>query len=151
MPAGETAKTEAAKPSEAAKPAEGDKTEKVGEAAKPAEDAKPAATAAVVAPLLKITSSPAGAEVVIDGIPVGTTPFSSKEIEPLANHAITVKKDGYETHERMISSADWARGRGGAQTLKFNVKLKRAGAEQKPPAESGEKKPDVEILTPSEP
>ena len=42
-------------------------------------------------------------------------------------HAISVKKDGFEPHERMISGSDWSRGKGGAQTLKFNVKLKRAG------------------------
>jgi uncharacterized protein (TIGR02266 family) len=146
-PAAETAKTEPAKPTEAAKPAEG------GEAAKPAEGGEAPKPAAVAPPVLKITSSPAGAEVVIDGVPVGTTPFSSKDIAPDANHAITVKKDGFETHERMISGSDWSRGKGGAQSLKFNVKLKRAGGEQKP-AEAGEKKeakPEVEILTPSEP
>ena len=145
-PGGETAKTETAKPADTAKPAEG------GEA-KPAEGAKPAEAAAAVPPVLKITSSPAGAEVVIDGVPVGSTPFSSKEIDPSGTHAITVKKDGFETHERMISGSDWARGRGGAQSLKFNVKLKKTGGEQKP-AEAGEKKeakPEVEILTPSEP
>jgi len=146
-PGAEAAKTDPSKPTEAAKPAEG------GEVAKPAEAAEAPKPAAVAPPVLKITSSPAGAEVVIDGVPVGTTPFSSKEIAPDANHAITVKKDGFETHERMISGSDWSRGKGGVQSLKFNVKLKRAGGEQKP-AEAGEKKeakPEVEILTPSEP
>ena len=75
----------------------------------------------------------------IDGVPVGTTPFSSKEISADATHAITVKKDGYESHERMISGSDWSRGKGGAQSLKFNVKLRKTGGEAKP-AESGEKK-----------
>jgi hypothetical protein len=89
--------------------------------------------------------------VVIDGVPVGTTPFSSKDIDPAGTHAISVKKDGYESHERMISGSDWSRGKGGAQSLKFNVKLKKVGGEAKP-ADTGEKKPpDVEILTPSEP
>ena len=87
-------------------------------------------------------------------MPVGTTPFSSKDISADGTHAITVKKDGYEPHERMISGSDWSRGKGGAQSLKVNIKLKRAGGEAKP-AESGEKKepkqPEVEILTPSEP
>ena len=135
------------RPTEAAKPAEGDK----GEATKPAEAAAPPVT--VDRPTLKITSSPAGADVVIDGVPVGTTPFSSRDVSADGTHAISVKKDGYEPHERMISGSDWSRGKGGAQTLKFNVKLKRAGGEQKP-AEAGEKKeakPEVEILTPSEP
>ena len=29
----------------------------------------------------------------------------------------------------MISGSDWARGKGGAQSLKFNIKLKRAGGD----------------------
>jgi hypothetical protein len=135
------------KPTEAVKPADGDKAE----AAKPAEAAAP--PVAVDRPTLKITSSPAGADVVIDGVPVGTTPFSSRDVSADGTHAISVKKDGFEPHERMISGSDWSRGKGGAQTLKFNVKLKRTGGEQKP-AEAGEKKeakPEVEILTPSEP
>jgi len=139
-PDGETAKAETAKPAE-------------GGEAKPAESAKPAEAPAAVTAVLKITSSPAGAEVVIDGVPVGSTPFSSKEIDPTGTHAITVKKDGFETHERMISGSDWSRGKGGAQSLKFNVKLRKTAGEQKP-AEAGEKKeakPEVEILTPSEP
>src|SRR6185369_7121670 len=99
-------------------------------------------------PVLKITSSPAGADVVIDGVPVGTTPFSSKDVTADGTHAISIKKDGYETYERMISGSDWARGKGGAQSLKFNAKLKRVGGEKPAaPADTGEKKPpDVEIL-----
>ena len=154
-PAGEeAAKPDAPKPTEAAKPAEGEKTDKPAEGektAKPAEGEK-APEPAAITPMLKITSSPAGAEVVIDGIPRGTTPFSSKDITPDATHAITVKKDGFEAHERMISGSDWPRPRGGVQSLKFNVKLRKTGGEAaKPPAEAGEKKPEVEILTPSEP
>jgi hypothetical protein len=146
---GETTK-EAAKPSETAKTGEGEKSgeaarsEKMGEAA--------AASAVTERPVLKITSSPAGADIVIDGVPVGTTPFSSRDVTADATHAISVKKDGYETHERMISGSDWSRGKGGAQSLKVNVKLKRAAGEKPPAADTGEKKPpDVEILTPSEP
>ena len=90
---------------------------------------------------------------VIDGVPVGTTPVSLKDIDPAGTHAISVKKDGYESHERMISGSDWSRGKGGAQSLKFNVKLRKTGSgEAAKPADTGEKKPpDVEILTPSEP
>jgi uncharacterized protein (TIGR02266 family) len=165
-PPAETAKPETAKPAEAAKPADGDKADKPAEAAKPAETAKPAeaakpaetakpaeaAVAPAAPPSLKITSTPAGAEVVIDGVPVGTTPFSSKEVSADGTHAITLRKEGYESHERMISASDWSRGKGGVQSLKVSVKLKKTGGEPpKPPAEAGEKKPEVEILTPSEP
>jgi uncharacterized protein (TIGR02266 family) len=155
--AADTAKAEAPKPAEAAKPNEKaaeakPPADKSSETPKPAE--KPAETAAAAPsapPMLKITSTPAGAEVVIDGVPVGTTPFSSKDVTPDGTHAISLKKDGYETHERMISGSDWSRGRGGAQSLKFNVKLKRTGGEQRPAAPAPEKKDEVEILTPSEP
>jgi hypothetical protein len=144
-PAGEEAAKsgETAKSGEAAKP-EGEKT---GEAGKSAE----AAPSVSERPALKITSSPPGADVVIDGVPVGTTPFSSRDVTADGTHAISVKKDGYETHERMISGSDWSRGKGGALSLKVNVKLKRTAGE-KPATDTGEKKdktPDVEILTPS--
>jgi len=141
---------ETAKPADTAKPAEGEKTEK-GEKtaeAKPA-DAPPAPAAP---PVLKITSSPSGAEVTIDGVPAGVTPFSSKEVAPAGTHTISLRKEGFEPQERMISGSDWSRGKGGSQSLKFNIKLRRAGGEAaKPPAEPAEKKPEVEILTPSEP
>jgi len=119
----------------------------VGETAKPAE-AAPAEKA-----VLKITSSPTGAEVVIDGSSVGATPYSSKDVDPTAAHAITVRKDGFEAHERMISGSDWAKSRSGAHSLKMNIKLKRTGpapSEAAPPKDEG-KASDVEILTPSEP
>jgi hypothetical protein len=152
-PGGETAKADTSKPGEAAKPAEGDKgekTEKPAEAAKP-EKAAEAPPAPAAPPVLKITSSPSGADVTIDGVPVGVTPFASKEVDPGGTHTIALKKDGFEPQERMISGSDWSRGKGGAQTLKFNIKLKRTGGEAPKPAEPAEKKPEVEILTPSEP
>jgi uncharacterized protein (TIGR02266 family) len=151
-PAAETAKAEAPKPAEAAKPAEDDKPAEKPAAEKPAEAPKPAEAAPAAPPTLKITSTPPGAEVVIDGVPVGTTPFSSKDVTPDGTHAISLKKDGYETHERMISGSDWSRGKGGAQSLKFSVKLKRTGGDPgKPAAPAADKKDEVEILTPSEP
>jgi uncharacterized protein (TIGR02266 family) len=78
-------------------------------------------------PILKISSTPAGAEVLIDGTSVGSTPFTSKTIDPASPHAITVRKDGYEPTERMIGGLDWSRPHGnGAPELKVNVKLRRA-------------------------
>jgi hypothetical protein len=123
------------------------------EAAGAGETAKTAEAAPAEKPVLKITSSPAGAEVVIDGSTVGTTPYSSKDVDPTAAHAITVRKDGFEAHERMISGSDWTKSRSGGQTLKMNIKLKRTGAPEGAPSkdESGGKASDVEILTPSEP
>ena len=77
-------------------------------------------------PVLKITSTPAGAEVIVDGTSVGYTPFTSKALDPAAPHAITVKKDGFEPTERMIGGLDWSRPHGNSPaSLKVNVKLHR--------------------------
>jgi hypothetical protein len=101
--------------------------EKAAEGA-PAE--KPAAAApAPVAPILKVTSSPPGAQVLIDGRELGNTPFVSNEVDASAPHTITIKKDGYEPNERMVSGLDWSRPHGNTpQTLKVNAKLRRTAA-----------------------
>jgi uncharacterized protein (TIGR02266 family) len=165
---GEGAKPVADKPAPAGdKPAEAaaDKAAPAGDKPAPAGDkpeaaagggdapAAPAPEAAAPAPaaappLLKVTSSPTGAEVIIDGNSVGTTPFSSKEIDPSAAHAITVKKDGYEAGERNIAAADWSRSKKGP-SLKVSIKLRRAGAAEAP-KEEPKKDPssEVEIITP---
>jgi uncharacterized protein (TIGR02266 family) len=89
----------------------------------------PADAPAPAAPILKVTSSPAGAQVLIDGRELGSTPFVSKEVDPSAPHTITIKKDGYEPNERMVSGLDWSRPHGGSpQTLKVNAKLRRSAA-----------------------
>ena len=91
---------------------------------------KPAAAAPVpAAPILKVTSSPPGAAVLIDGRELGNTPFVSKEVDPSSPHTITIKKDGYEPSERMVSGLDWSRPHGNSpQTLKVNAKLRRTAA-----------------------
>jgi hypothetical protein len=91
--------------------------------------------------------------VVIDGAAVGTTPFQSKDIDPTAPHAITVRKEGFEPYERMISGSDWSRGRGGAQSLKMNAKLRKTGPDgtaekDKKDESSADKASEVEVLTP---
>jgi len=91
---------------------------------KPAGD-KPAAAKGAV---LKITSTPAGADVTIDGSNMGVTPFTSKEVDPTAPHVIRLVKDGFESNERMIGTSDWSRPHGSAPpSLKMNVKLRRTG------------------------
>src|SRR5262249_56849568 len=87
--------------------------------------------------LLRITSVPAGAEVLVDGASVGRTPYLGKGIDPNAPHAITLKKDGYENHEHMISASDWSRTGKGVQTVKLNVKLRKAGGAEPAKAEPG--------------
>jgi hypothetical protein len=124
-PAGEKTAAEKAPAEKTA--AEQPAPEKAAEGA-PAE--KPAAAApAPAAPILKVTSSPSGAQVLIDGRELGNTPFVSKEVDPAAPHTITIKKDGYEPNERMVSGLDWSRPHGSSpQTLKVNAKLRRSAA-----------------------
>jgi uncharacterized protein (TIGR02266 family) len=90
--------------------------------------------------VLRIVSTPPGAEVVVDGASAGKTPFLGNQIDPTAPHAITLKKDGFEAQEYMISTSDWSRPHNGVQTLKLTVKLRRAeGAE---PAKASSAKSD---------
>jgi uncharacterized protein (TIGR02266 family) len=96
-------------------------------------------SAAVPPPdVLKITTTPAGAEVIVDGLSVGTTPYSANDLDPATPHSITLKKDGFEAHERMISSSDWQHAKGGAHALKITVKLHSTGHESSEPAKSAE-------------
>jgi PEGA domain len=98
-------------------------------AAASAPGAPAATTPEPASPTLRVTSSPAGAEVIIDGTSLGYTPFSTKALDPGSPHAITVKKTGYESTDRMISGLDWSRPHGNSpQSLKLNVKLRRAAA-----------------------
>jgi hypothetical protein len=126
--------SEAAAGGEAAPAAEG-KPADVAPAA--AEGAAPAAEAPAKqsSTSIKISTSPAGAEVIIDGSSVGTTPFTSGDVDPGLPHSITLKKDGFEPHERMISGSDWPKAKAGVRTLKLNVKLRSAGGGEAKPAE----------------
>jgi len=60
-------------------------------------------------PVLSVTSSPKGANVHIDGKPVGKTPFEDK-LEP-GKHLIRVSKRGHVTIEREITLAKGVRSR----------------------------------------
>jgi uncharacterized protein (TIGR02266 family) len=117
----------------AAENAAPEKTEpaKTEAAAAPAEAAAPAAAEAKAPAasghLLKITSSPAGAEVIIDGTSMGTTPFSNGEVDPALPHSVTIKKDGFEAYEHMIGGSDWPQPKKGVRTLKLNAKLRATG------------------------
>lgn len=66
--------------------------------------AAPAAAATQPAPemagLMKIVSTPAGADIEVDGVFVGNTPSNLKL--PLGDHTITLKKSGYKTWERKM-------------------------------------------------
>jgi uncharacterized protein (TIGR02266 family) len=76
------------------------------------------------ASVLKVSSTPAGAEVIVDGASVGRTPYLGNDLDPALPHSITLKRDGFEDHEHMIGASDWPRAHNGTRTLKLNVKLR---------------------------
>jgi len=92
------------KPAGEAKPA-GETPAK--EAPLPPTPESPAAPA--IAPMLRIASVPAGARVLLDGVPAGTTPISIKDIDPNADHTVIVQKEGFENHERQFGPSSWTR------------------------------------------
>src|SRR6266540_59970 len=108
-------------------------------------------TPAAAPTMLRIASVPNGARVLLDGVPVGTTPLSIKDIDPNSDHAITVQKEGFDTQERQFGASSWTHGKG-ATSLKMNVKLRRIGSPAPPSSPSNEapkdKPSDVEIVTP---
>ena len=102
--------------------------------------------------LARVISLPTGAEVLIDGQSVGKTPFLGKDIDPAAPHALTVRKEGFETYEHMVSASDWIKGKGPGQSLRVTVKLHKAagGGEAKPAGDDKAEKPE-KPAAPSEP
>jgi hypothetical protein len=158
----------AAKPVEAAKPIETAKPVEAAEAAKhpgPAAGSakktpgKPAAAAAATAPgsagqaeivyLVKVRSLPPGAQVLIDGEPMGQTPFQRRILDMDKTHTVTVRKPGFLSYESSVSpSSSWVKD-GNMQTLGVFAKLKKiksqatdstpAPAPQPEPADAPEK------------
>jgi uncharacterized protein (TIGR02266 family) len=108
-------------------------------AATKVENVSPSETAAAKEPakgasVLKISSTPAGAEVIVDGASVGKTPYLGNDVDPALPHSITLKRDGFEDHEHMISASDWPRAHSGVRTLKLNVKLRSTSTSATAPA-----------------
>jgi molecular chaperone DnaK len=83
---------------------------------------------------LRVRSTPAGAEVLIDGQVEGKTPFERRLFDPTRPYALTVRKAGFETHEQMLSASDeWVK-KGNKRTLTVPVKLTKgkSGASEEP-------------------
>lgn len=75
---------------------------------------------------LRVRSVPAGAEVFIDGEPEGVTPFQRRIFDSTRPYALSVRKEGFESHERMLSSSDpWVKAKG-EYLLTVTVKLRKA-------------------------
>ena len=88
---------------------------------------------------LAFRSVPIGAEVLIDGEYYARTPCERRILDPKKSLAITVRKEGYEPHERMIGSSDnWVK-KGNERVLSVSVNLKKikAAAEGEGAASAG--------------
>jgi len=128
---------------------------KKGAPAGKADDAASDAGGDDSANVVRIISLPTGADVLIDGQAVGKTPFMSKDIDPASPHALTVRKDGFENHEHMVSPAEWIKGKGPGQSLRVTVKLHKAagsgGGEAKTGGQDKEDKADKPVEKATEP
>ncbi len=94
---------------------------------------------------LRLRSSPTGAEVLIDGQAEGKTPFQRRIFDTSRPYAVTVRKEGYEQHEQMVSASDeWVK-KGKVHTLTIAATLTKIvdaepapkppeGADPAPPA-----------------
>jgi len=67
---------------------------------------------------LTVTSSPAGATVLIDGITKGTTPYSNSATST-GKHTVTLKKTGYNNYSTSVNLAY-----NGTATVSYTMKLK---------------------------
>jgi hypothetical protein len=89
---------------------------------------------------LKVRSVPSGAEVLVDGQLQGKTPFQRRIFDTTRPYALTVRKTGYDSLERMLSSSDeWVKN-GNLHTLLVAAKLAKAKGEAttEAPAPAGE-------------
>jgi hypothetical protein len=114
--------------------------------AEPASPEKPAAVDEEEIYRLSFRSVPIGAEVLIDNEYYARTPCDRRILDPKKSLAITIRREGYEPHERMIGSSDnWVK-KGNERVLSISVNLKKikaAEGEGAAPAAGGEGKPVI--------
>lgn len=126
-------KAEKAEKAESAKEAKAEEKESSGKggtkpssksATKWTDDDKPSADGEEVYRLL-VRSAPVSAEVLIDGEYFARTPCERRILDPNKSFAITIRKEGYEPHERMLGPSDnWTK-KGGDRVLTVTVRLKK--------------------------
>jgi hypothetical protein len=85
---------------------------------------------------LYVRTTPAGADVLIDGQVEGKTPFQRRIFDPNRNYALTIRKAGFEPVERSMSATDqWVK-KGNQRTYTVTAKLAPAPAGQSPGTET---------------
>jgi uncharacterized protein (TIGR02266 family) len=95
--------------------------------------------------LVEVTSTPQGADVLLDGKKVGKTPFTIHKIDVSKAHALEVKHSGFVAQSRSISASDAFESKGDRDVLAVALKLdpepkeKPAVAARVPKKQSGKK------------
>ena len=94
--------------------------------AAPPNSASPAKAGEIVY-MIRVRSLPPGAEILIDGEPMGQTPFQRRILDIDKSHLVTVRKPGYLLYESSVSlsAGHWVKD-GNTETTNVFAKLKRA-------------------------
>lgn len=87
---------------------------------------------------IKIKSVPVGAHVIMDGDPMGTTPFQRRILDIEKPHSILVRKPGFDSYERTVTKADFGAPSGNTSTLNISAKLTRLRAQPEAAAPASE-------------
>jgi uncharacterized protein (TIGR02266 family) len=88
---------------------------------------------------LVFRSTPIGAEVLIDGEYFGRTPCDRRILDAKKAYVITFKREGYDSHERLLGASDnWVK-KGGDRILTVTAILKKSSA----PAAGGGSVPGI--------
>jgi hypothetical protein len=92
--------------------------------------------------LLRVRSVPSGAQVLIDGEPMGQTPFQRRILDVDKNHTVTIRKPDYDPYEHIVAPSDaWMR-EGNIETMKVAAKLKRSKGSAATPKAQPERVPE---------
>jgi len=160
-PAAAPAKTkpevvQAAKPVEAVKPeseaakhpvsATGSAKKTPAKAPSAAGAAPGSAAQAEIVYLVKVRSLPPGAQVLIDGEPMGPTPFQRRILDIDKPHSVTIRKPGYLPYESSISlsgASSWVKD-GNTETMHVFAKLKKNKATESSAAPEAQPAPATE-------
>jgi uncharacterized protein (TIGR02266 family) len=94
--------------------------------------------------LVEVSSTPAGADVVLDGKRVGRTPYTIHRLDLSKAHAIEVKRSGYLPQSRNVSATDTFESKGDKDVLALAMTL-----EAQPKADASGQKGQHQSAKPS--
>jgi len=90
-------------------------------------------------PLLRVTSQPRGAEIILNGKPVGRTPKTLRGLDASRNYFVVLRKDGYKKYLKGVKF-------GGKNKLVVKAALEATGS-AKAPAAKPPPKPEPKAAT----